>query len=148
MRAISLWQPFASSALIPALKPHETRHWAAPASVIGQRIAIHASGRSIAKEIVTAEACDVLAEAFGEDWRTTLPRGAVVGSVIIADCRPMDCMVAPAEPLHQNDYLLGVWGPGRFAWRLADPWILAKPIPWKGKQGWFNVPDDVMARAA
>lgn len=148
MRAISLWQPYASSALIPALKPHETRHWAAPASVIGQRIAIHAAGKPIARDLVSDEACGVLSQSFGAAWRTDLPRGALIGSVIVVDCRPCDCMVAPAEPLHQNDYLLGVWGRGRYAWRLADPWILTKPVPWKGKQGWFQVPDEIMARAA
>jgi hypothetical protein len=148
MRAISLHQPFASSALIPDLKPHETRHWAASASVIGQRVAIHAAIKPIGKNTVSEEACAVLAQSFGADWRTALPRGALVGSVIVADCRPMDCMVAPAEPVHQNDYLLGVWGAGRFGWRLADPWILSKPVPWKGKQGWFNVHEDVMRRAA
>jgi hypothetical protein len=42
MKAISLWQPWASLIACGA-KPFETRHWAPPASMIGQTIAIHAA---------------------------------------------------------------------------------------------------------
>jgi hypothetical protein len=42
MKAISLWQPWAS--LIAAgAKPFETRHWAPPRKLIGATIAIHAA---------------------------------------------------------------------------------------------------------
>ena len=40
MKAISLWQPWAS--LIAAgVKPYETRHWSPPRELIGQRIATY-----------------------------------------------------------------------------------------------------------
>ena len=55
MKAISLWQPWASLIACGA-KPFETRHWAPPRELIGQRIAIHA-----AKKI------DKGAKAFAED---------------------------------------------------------------------------------
>lgn len=42
MKAISLWQPWASLIACGA-KPFETRHWAPPRELIGQRIAIHAA---------------------------------------------------------------------------------------------------------
>ena len=42
MRAISLWQPWASLIACGA-KPFETRHWVPPRELIGQRIAIHAA---------------------------------------------------------------------------------------------------------
>lgn len=42
MKAISLWQPWASLIACGA-KPFETRHWAPPGELIGQRIAIHAA---------------------------------------------------------------------------------------------------------
>jgi activating signal cointegrator 1 len=42
MKAISLWQPWASLIACGA-KPYETRHWAPPAELIGHRIAIHAA---------------------------------------------------------------------------------------------------------
>ncbi len=42
MKAISLWQPWASLVACGA-KPYETRHWAPPRALIGQPIAIHAA---------------------------------------------------------------------------------------------------------
>lgn len=42
MKAISLWQPWASLIACGA-KPFETRHWAPPRDLIGQPIAIHAA---------------------------------------------------------------------------------------------------------
>jgi hypothetical protein len=55
MKAISLWQPWASLIACGA-KPFETRSWAPPRELIGQTIAIHA-----AKKI------DKSAAAFAED---------------------------------------------------------------------------------
>lgn len=55
MKAISLWQPWASL-IACGSKPYETRHWAPPRELIGQRIAIHA-----AKKI------DAGGKAFAED---------------------------------------------------------------------------------
>jgi hypothetical protein len=57
MKAISLWQPWASLIACGA-KPYETRHWAPPRELIGQRIAIHAAkyvgpdNRSFAEELM------------------------------------------------------------------------------------------------
>lgn len=42
MKAISLWQPWASLIACGA-KPYETRDWAPPVNLIGQTIAIHAA---------------------------------------------------------------------------------------------------------
>lgn len=42
MKAISLWQPWASLIACGA-KPYETRDWAPPRALIGQTIAIHAA---------------------------------------------------------------------------------------------------------
>lgn len=42
MKAISLWQPWASLIACGA-KPFETRHWAPPRELIGQTIGIHAA---------------------------------------------------------------------------------------------------------
>lgn len=51
MKAISLWQPWAS--LIAAgAKPFETRHWAPPRELIGSTIAIHAA-KKIDKDAIS-----------------------------------------------------------------------------------------------
>ncbi len=147
MKAVSLWQPWATAALTPDLKQHETRSWAAPAKLIGQRIAIHASK--------TSEGCDdcsllvdrAMAWKFGDDWMDTLPRGALLGTAILSDCRQMGQLLDGAEPAHENDRLFGDWEPGRWAWRLTDIEVAPAPIPWRGEQGVFAVPDDVFAKA-
>lgn len=143
MRALSLWQPWATALFDPNLKAHETRGWAAHQNVIGQRVAVHAAARPVPVGLAVEGAGTVLVSRYGPNWRTDLPRGALLGTVVIVDCRPTAALVDQAEPLHRLDRLFGDWGPGRFAWRVADPRILAEPIPWKGKQGWFQVPDEL-----
>lgn len=49
MKAISLWQPFASL-ISGGLKSFETRHFPPPASLLGKRIAIHAAKRHHKRE--------------------------------------------------------------------------------------------------
>jgi hypothetical protein len=52
MRAITLWQPWASLVAIGA-KPYEFRSWRPPSWVIGERVGIHAAARPVQRiEIV------------------------------------------------------------------------------------------------
>lgn len=143
MRAISLWQPWASALFDPNLKAHETRGWACHANVIGQRIAIHAAARPVPRAKVNDAAARALAYRHGARWWADMPRGVLLGSVVIVYCRPTDCLIERAEPMHYLDRHFGDWGPGRFGWRADDPQTLAEPVPWKGKQGWFQVPDEL-----
>lgn len=134
LAAITLWQYWASAALIPELKPTETRHWPAPARLIGQRFAMHAAARLVeAAADETVEAA--LRHHFGSHWRKTLPRGAVVGTVTLAAVERM----TTARPMHANDEAFGHWSTERFAWRLADPAIFETPIPCIGGRSWFSV---------
>lgn len=51
MKALTIWQPFATLILIGA-KPYEFRGWAPPKWLVGKRMAIHAGARPVrAKEI-------------------------------------------------------------------------------------------------
>jgi hypothetical protein len=54
VKAISLWQPWASLIACGA-KPFETRHWAPPQGLIGQTIAIHAAKKVDRSAIALAE---------------------------------------------------------------------------------------------
>jgi hypothetical protein len=145
MMAISLWQPWASALLVPDLKPHETRHWPCPARIIGQRVAIHAAKKVLPYDLFgeNAERDEVINAAFGGPWRKTLPFGALIGTAVVASCRPMAPGLEPcafgAVPAHDNDRLLGDWSGGRFAWRMADPIVFDTPIPTKGQQGWWDL---------
>ena len=69
MKAISLWQPWASL-MADGRKKIETRHWHPPAWLLGQELAIHATMK------VDRDAC----EDFGYD-ALTIPRGCVVAIV-------------------------------------------------------------------
>jgi hypothetical protein len=55
MKAISLWQPWASLIACGA-KPFETRHWSPPRELIGQTIAIHAAKKIDREAAEMAEA--------------------------------------------------------------------------------------------
>ena len=50
MKALTIWQPWASL-IIAGAKPFEFRGWRPPASLIGQRIVIHAAARKIDKAL-------------------------------------------------------------------------------------------------
>ena len=52
-----------------------------------------------------------------------MPRGAIIGVVEIVGCRELE--------------------PGRFAWKLANPRALKKPIPARGQLGLWNYPRDL-----
>lgn len=47
-----------------------------------------------------------------------------------------------------SERLLGDYSPGRYAWVLRDVRRLAMPVPCVGKQGLFDVPDDVVRGVA
>jgi hypothetical protein len=166
MKAISLWQPWASLVAIGA-KRIETRHWYPPDSVIGKRIYIHAAKRWTREE---QEVCElepfnsVLQKHFGLDsefpplYRSILPLGALVGTAILRMAVPTErCRMVSHEwlpvgykigavevgrtsvDLSPQEVEFGNYGKGRFAWLLEDISLLAEPIPYAGTQGFFEV---------
>jgi len=141
MRAISLWQPWATL-VAHGLKTIETRHWRPHTSALGQTIAIHATLRTT--ELGLAETEPFRRALAGLD----LPLGAIVGTVRLAGCTQIDAEFA--RELRQDlpdEFAFGNYAPGRFAWQLADAQPLAVPVTWRGEQSWFDVPDDVIAGA-
>ncbi len=57
-----------------------------------------------------------------------LPTGVIIGVVEIFDCV-------------RNGRLYSKWAiPGWWHWRLRNPRVLARPIPFKGKLGFMRVP--------
>lgn len=53
MKALTIWQPWASLIMIGA-KPYEFRGWKPPASLVGKRLAIHAGARPVRQSEVRA----------------------------------------------------------------------------------------------
>ena len=147
MKAISLWQPWASLWL-SGRKIHETRHWHIRNQwkdwTPGQRMAVHAAKKFVKDIDPEEDLRKILDDQFGGHWAMDLPTGALIGTIAV-----MDCVSAGLIPdLDEDDRECGNFADGRWAWRGADPIIFPHPIPWRGSQGIFNVPDTQLPLAA
>lgn len=134
MKAISLWQPWASLWLSPH-KVHETRHW--PINLRGW-LAVHAA-KKIVKD-VDRHLEFVIRNEFGEAWKSSLPTGSLIGLVYIAGCRRTEEIRKETTPA---DLVCGNFDDGRFGWYKQAYRSFKTPIPWVGRQGLFNVPDHI-----
>lgn len=133
MKAISLWQPWAS-AIALGYKTIETRHW--QTSHCGP-LAIHA-----AKRMTRAEQEFITNLRFrGIPMPYELPLGAIV-AIAQLDCCQRTENVRPH--LAGVELLFGNYEPGRFAWRFSNIVALPSPIPYRGAQGFFDVPDELL----
>jgi activating signal cointegrator 1 len=137
MRAISLWQPWASLWLSP-LKVHETRHWS---TTYRGWLAVHAAKRLVSD--CGEELDELCMQQFGAMWRRTLPRGAILGTVDLVDCLPTEIIVPALADITCGDFSAGRYGWKRNAWRQVPA-----PVPYIGRQGFFNVPDELLASVA
>lgn len=141
MKALSLWQPWASLVACGA-KTIETRHWPAPAMMIGERIAIHAAKRTTHLELATLDprAARALAGAL------PLPLGCIICTVVIESTREITIEHRMILAQYRPDELaFGDFTRGRYAWQLAHLELVAPPIPTVGRQRFFDVPDPVPA---
>ena len=138
MKAYTVHQPFAWATVV-GLKHYETR---TRRTNIRGRVAVHAGKKSkkgwrFYSELLSAAAeqpeieiaCHICRESHPEEY------GAVVGTVEIVDCVPVEEIADKLTPLERA---LGDYTPGRFAWVLKDPIMFDKPIPARGQQGWWQ----------
>jgi activating signal cointegrator 1 len=127
VRALSVRQPWAEL-IMSGQKRYELRTWRT--SVRG-RIWIHAA-RTVEWPYVHMAGLS----------RASFTTGAFIGSVEIVDCVPFTTPIA--EGLRRDGTFFGdprdVAG---FAWMLAAPERLTRPIPYRGSLGIFRVPADV-----
>lgn len=134
MKAISLHQPWASLWLTWR-KVHETRSWSTKHR---GDLAVHASKRL---ELVDGPLLDIVIKEFGPGWERQLPLGCVIGVVNIIDCIPTDVVLG----VYGDNLYCGDWSPGRFAWeRYPRVRVLEDPIPYRGRQGLFNIRDELI----
>jgi hypothetical protein len=156
MKAISLWQPWASAIALGA-KTIETRSWAT--SYRGP-LAIHAAKRRNKEELIYHSCCSDWEAVFhdllskSELRRRTLlclPFGAIVATCYLVDCRPTGSFTngdldVPQFPKGTNiipghfwtERGMGDFSLGRFGWVLENIKALPEPIPCKGMQGLFE----------
>jgi activating signal cointegrator 1 len=140
MRAISLWQPWASLWLTAA-KVHETRHW--PTLYRGWLV-VHAAKRAIDGDTGDSGLEGICCRFFGPDWRATLPRGALLGTVDIVDCVRTEKILRKyreTDDLLCDDLVCGDFSEGRYGWRRGRFRVFDAPVPYRGQQGIFNLPD-------
>lgn len=140
MKALSLWQPWATL-MAAGLKTIETRHW--PTRYRGP-LAIHAAKRRMSIE----------ERELVQDWRNVrflqwtwppadLPYGAIIAVVELVDCISSSKALIglPAAEIAFGDYSMGRW-----AWITRNLRVINPPIPYRGRQGLFEVPDEVIQK--
>ena len=162
MRAISLWQPWATAIALGA-KRIETRSW--PTNHRGA-VAIHAAKRCRKGELLHFQCCWNWQGALGlpgfgkARLLEMLPFGAIVAVCDLVTCSPIESFTLEeirTERLppkgsfdgYEHNYKwteeqLGDFSSGRFGWVLANVRPLSEPLPYCGSQGFFHVDDDLL----
>lgn len=144
MKAISLWQPWAS-AIAAGLKTIETRSWSTP---YRGPLAIHAAKRWTAAEqdFLFSRMRGPNAEYFR---RIGITRGADVPlGCIVATCEIYGCVSTNDEPpaFHQvmpTEFVWGNFSVNRFAWLLRNIKQVSPCVPCIGRQGFFEFPEQL-----
>lgn len=148
MRAITIWQPWASL-IIAGAKPFEWRPWAAPSWLIGERIVIHAGARKVkldevedildrlddpdrAGALIADKARQLLQPVMA--GAVLLPTGAALGTAVLG--QPMratwlqmrgDIAAPPFADVRED-----IWG-----WPLSDIEAWPEPPMVSGAQGFW-----------
>ena len=123
MKAFTVYQPYAY-AIVAGLKQYETRP---RRTNVRGRVAVHAGK---AKDVLIPRPVGLIIPKS-----TVLHYGAVLGTVEIVDCIPVEALI---DKISEQERLLGDYTPGRFAWVLKNPVMFDKPIPARGFQGWWH----------
>jgi len=136
MKALSIKQPWASL-IVLGYKDIENRTWPLPSYMKGQRIYIHASSTPDRisnvdllrlREILSVETWVSVREMLYDKRgrKRPWPLGSIVGEVTIVDC------ITHSD--NDRDWFTGPYG-----FILADPESYEKPIPYRGRLGFFEV---------
>jgi activating signal cointegrator 1 len=139
-RCISLWEPWASLWLTEGAKVFETRSW--PTAYRG-KLLVHAAKSTNGKdELYYPLFQEHLARAGVLRWQD-FHLGCIIGSVdLIGCCKSQD---VPRDAISDHEKDFGDWTYGRYVWERAEnPVRFKTPIPYRGSQGFFDVPDDLV----
>lgn len=142
MRALTLHAPWAW-AICYLGKDIENRSWQPPATMIGQRIAIHAGSSKQWKPAVwldvvdTAllQSCDMVLKAMefmSEDENERTERDRFCSSIVATAILER---VIPPQDTDKGWYIAGQYG-----WKLTDVQVLSQPVPIaRGMLGLWNL---------
>lgn len=136
MKAITLWQPWASL-LVAGEKKVETRSWRFPYKM-PIVLAIHAAKKwdNYLAELAWSQPFHSALQRCGLlNGRGSIPRGAIVGIVQLTSCRPTDDF---GQTVSTTEMAFGDYTAGRWAWLCSEFFQLPEPIPCRGRQGVFD----------
>jgi hypothetical protein len=169
MKALTVWQPWASL-IIGGWKPYEYRRWPAPASIVGQRIVIHAAARP-PRTLELHAAMESWNRIDGNDGRPLDGRDIAGGAALLQrlwEAPPERVM--PVSPIWHGNVPGVAFGagigtaivgraqrvseifltraldphdldPDIWAWPLTDIEPFAQPVPMRGAQGLWRWPE-------
>ena len=159
MKAITLWQPWASL-LGCGAKKYETRSWAT--SYRGP-IAIHAAKKEFNTDVYLDRELQWLADGLNlPDIYSfnILPLGCVIATAQLVACHEIvkdnfgnfyagkqtnqiGEINNYGKRVDDKEVFLGNWEPGHYAWEFTDMKLLDQPIIYKGKQRLWNFYDEL-----
>ena len=138
MKALTLWQPWASLVAIGA-KRIETRTWSTP---FRGRLAIHAPlswSPTVVRwlrDCLNDPAVLLIHRLLGgAEGVTHLPLGVVIATVDLVDCRPAHAI---RTFLSSQEALLGDYCDGRFGLILDNLVTFREPVPARGAQRFWE----------
>ena len=153
MKCISLWNPWAFLMAIDK-KRNETSSWA---TKYRGPLAIHAAkkwNQQLLNICYDSPFYDVLCENLeiknvagsflSRQIKDYMPFGKIIAVVDLWNCYRIETAFAHKSMLSLNEYSFGDYSVGRYVWQTQNVKRLREPIPFKGKQGFFDVPDELV----
>lgn len=147
MRGLTIHQPWASL-IASGRKQIETRSWyTSYRGLIGIHAASKWNGSMLQWRIKekTPEAKLLRAELRngGIDKIENIPLGCIIAIAQLTDVRKMTrTAIDDVSPIERA---MGHYEPGRFMWMLRDVKPLQTPIPYKGQQGLWTIPSNILS---
>ena len=158
MKALTVWQPWASLLMMPNVKRYETRGWMPYRAMIGQRVAIHAAAITPVMDphIETRTRIEALLDCPAHQWPKALPRSVILGTARFVGAYRVATFDGVAhvtfdQAAHGSpeargalfstatgEHLLGNYAPGRWLWKFDQHEVFPEPIQAKGAQGFWN----------
>lgn len=162
IKAISLWQPWASLIAVGA-KKYETRSWVSnhrgPLLICAAQrgmskqdfftmvLASPAIRKALRPLIDYPEELEITSYLWTHLLERDLPFGKAVAIAYQTGCYRTEDFINNPEvyPLSENERAFGNFSPGRYAWKLENVRAI-EPFTVKGRQGLFEVeiPDNLL----
>ena len=144
MKAITIWQPYASL-IATGIKQYETRSWS---TNYRGKILIHSAKRPVSLWLsILWKNAHLLDGRMIACNASALPLGAIVAIADLVDCLE----ISETESLGkinkfsqtEAEIYCGKWEAKTFAWKLENIQPITIPVSAKGYQGLWNPPDEI-----